>query len=155
MWLKSSPSKDRPKQAQPCAEPALKVLPPAETYRLKFQWQDGREEVVPVNRQTITVGRHGTNDVVLRESSIAPFHAEFQAGPREADLRVVDVGMEGGLWVGEDKVRMRLLYDGDVIRLGEHLRVIVQCCSLSSLHIPEGPELLRISDAAAGVPLMP
>jgi hypothetical protein len=89
------------------------------------------------------------NDVVVNEPSIAAFHAEFQAMQTGDELRVVDVSAEHRLWMGMDSIRMRMLYDGDAVRLCENLQVRVECCSLSSMRMPSCVELLRIAAAAA------
>ena len=120
-----------------------------ETYRLRFQWRSGAERVIPMNRHSISVGRHPMNDVVVNEPSIAAFHAEFQAMQTGDELRVVDVSAEHRLWMGMDSIRMRMLYDGDAVRLCENLQVRVECCSLSSMRMPSCVELLRIAAAAA------
>jgi len=119
-----------------------------ETYRLRFQWRTGAERVIPMNRHSISVGRHPLNDVVVNEPSVAAFHAEFQAVQNGDELRVVDVSAEHRLWMGMDSIRMRLLYDGDAVRLCENVQVRIECCSLSSLRVPSCVELLRIAAAA-------
>jgi pSer/pThr/pTyr-binding forkhead associated (FHA) protein len=124
------------------------VISSRETYRLRFQWRSGAESVIPIDRLSISVGRHPLNDVVLNEPSIAAFHAEFQAVNSGNELRVVDVSADHRLWMGGDSIRTRLLYDGDSVQFCENLRVRVECCSLSSLRVPSCVELLRVSDAA-------
>lgn len=119
-----------------------------ETYRLRFQWRSGAERVIPVNRHSISVGRHPLNDVVINDPSLAAFHAEFQSARNGDDLRIVDVSADHRLWMGMDSIRMRLLYDGDSVRLCDNLQVRVECCSLSSMRVPSCLELLRIADVA-------
>lgn len=126
----------------------MDLISSGETYRLRFQWSAGTECVVPINRLSITVGRHPLNDVVLNEPSIAAFHAEFQTAGGGNELRVVDVSADHRLWMGPDSIRTRILYDGDSVQFCENLRVRVECCSLSRLRVPSCMELMRVTDAA-------
>ena len=72
---------------------------------------------------SLTIGRHGENDIVLRDSSVSRHHASFIK--EGENLFVTDKGSKNGTIVNGLKVESVRLEDGDVIRIGDNLVIVV------------------------------
>jgi len=86
------------------------------------------ERAARAKKNTISLGRGSSNDIVLRHPSISRTHAYLQLGPSPI---ISDPGSVNHVFVNGDKVdQTQRIADGDVIKLGA-----VQCvfCSPASL----------------------
>jgi pSer/pThr/pTyr-binding forkhead associated (FHA) protein len=93
-------------------------------FRLEVKFQNlTMKEYVPQEECALTIGRHGENDIVLRDSSVSRHHACFI---KEGEhLIVTDKGSKNGPIVNGLKVESVRLEDGDVIRIGDNLVIVV------------------------------
>lgn len=75
-------------------------------------------------RHKMTVGRAGA-DVVLEEEGVSKLHAQFEilAG---GSVRVADLGSSNGMRVGGRLVKVHSLREGDRLRLGNAVLVLVR-----------------------------
>jgi Inner membrane component of T3SS, cytoplasmic domain len=81
-------------------------------------WTGGRQELVALEGERMTVGRSDTNDVVLADERVSRLHAAFE---RVADEWLVrDLGSRNGTFVDGDRVlATRPVRPGQEIRIGE------------------------------------
>jgi hypothetical protein len=71
---------------------------------------------LPVNAETLTVGRSRECDVVLGEETVSRFHAELR---HDDDAWVVrDLDSTNGTWLNGSRVREARVSRGDVLALG-------------------------------------
>ena len=97
-------------------------------FRLEVKFQNlTMKEYVPQEECTLTIGRHGKNDIVLRDSSVSRHHASFMK--EGGNLFVTDEGSKNGTIVNGLKVESVRLEDGDVIRIGDNLVIVVSVSS--------------------------
>ena len=97
-------------------------------FRLEVKFQNlTMKEYIPLEACTLTIGRHSENDIVLRDSSVSRHHACIM---REGEnLFVTDKGSRNGTIVNGLKVESVRLEDGDVIRIGDNLVIVVSVTS--------------------------
>lgn len=83
--------------------------------------QTGPGSFVAFRRQTLTVGRHPANDVVLQDEKVSHTHARLIRTPE--GYVIEDLESTNGTFVNERRITRQLLKDGDEIRVGDtHLR---------------------------------
>lgn len=70
----------------------------------------------PVTGALTTIGRGGTNDVALTDSSVSRAHAEIELQPDGFHLR--DMGSKNGSYVNGMRASDSLLGDGDTVAVG-------------------------------------
>lgn len=93
-------------------------------YRLEVKFQNlTMKEYIPQDGCTLTVGRHSENDIVLRDSSVSRHHSCFTK--EGENLVVTDEGSKNGTIVNGLRVESVRLEDGDVIRIGDNLVIVV------------------------------
>ena len=97
-------------------------------FRLEVKFQNlTMKEYIPQEECTLSIGRHGANDIVLRDSSVSRHHAFFM---KEGEsLIVTDKGSKNGIIINGLKVESARLEDGDVIRIGDNLVIVVSVTS--------------------------
>jgi pSer/pThr/pTyr-binding forkhead associated (FHA) protein len=97
-------------------------------YRLEVRFQNlTMKEYIPQKERTLTVGRHRDNDIVLRDNSVSRHHACFTK--EGENLVVTDKGSKNGTIVNGLRVESVRLEDGDVIRIGDNLVIVVNVSS--------------------------
>ena len=97
-------------------------------FRLEVKFQNlTMKEYIPQDEGTLSIGRHGENDIVLRDSSVSRHHACFVKEGEK--LIVTDKGSKNGTIVNGLKVESVRLEDGDVIRIGDNLVIVVSVTS--------------------------
>ena len=97
-------------------------------YRLEVKFQNlTMKEYIPQDERTLTVGRHRENDIVLRDSSVSRHHSCFTKKGKK--LVVIDKGSKNGTIVNGLRVESVRLEDGDVIRIGDNLVIVVSVVS--------------------------
>jgi len=94
---------------------------------LKFQNLTLKEYIFPENA-TVTVGRHPQNDIVLRDDTVSRHHACFVRDG--SGFTVTDKGSKNGIIVNAIKVESVRLEDGDVVRIGDNLVMVVSFSSM-------------------------
>jgi pSer/pThr/pTyr-binding forkhead associated (FHA) protein len=99
-------------------------------YRLEVKFQNlTMKEYIPQKSRTLTVGRHRDNDIVLRDNSVSRHHASFTA--EGENLVLTDGGSKNGTIVNGLRVESVRLEDGDVIKIGDNLVIVVHVSSNS------------------------
>lgn len=78
--------------------------------------QSGEEHSRPLGQETVRIGRHEDNDIVLDNPYISRYHAEIVS---EGSRHVIhDLGSTSGTFANGERIGRRRLKDGDSIRLG-------------------------------------
>ncbi len=79
--------------------------------------QGGSSREVPLTKETVSIGRTPENDIELKDSLISRKHTSVV---RKGERWVVyDLGSSNGTFVNKERVEMKPLDNGDVIRVGE------------------------------------
>ncbi len=79
--------------------------------------QGGESREVVLMKDNFCIGRTPENDLEVKDSLISRRHSSVV---RRGDRHVVyDLGSSNGTYVNQDRIEMRVLEDGDVIRLGD------------------------------------
>jgi adenylate cyclase len=79
--------------------------------------QGGTSKEVPLSKDTISIGRTPENDIELKDSLISRKHTSIV---KKGDRYVVyDLGSSNGTFVNRERIEMKPLDDGDVIRVGD------------------------------------
>ena len=93
-------------------------------FRLEVKFQNlTMKEYIPQGEVSLTIGRQGDNEIVLRDKSVSRHHACFT---KEGEhLFVTDKGSKNGTIVNGVKVDTARLEDGDVVRIGDNLVIVV------------------------------
>ncbi len=81
-------------------------------------WGEGAPELIPLTQQRTTIGRDGTSDIPLADSTVSELHAVIES--YGSSFAVRDLGSLNGTFVnGERLVSERRLRGGDELRLGQ------------------------------------
>ena len=97
-------------------------------FRLEVKFQNlTMKEYIPQEECNLSIGRHGENDIVLRDGSVSRHHACFIK--KGENLIITDKGSKNGTIVNGLKVDSVRLEDGDVIRIGDNLVIVVSITS--------------------------
>jgi pSer/pThr/pTyr-binding forkhead associated (FHA) protein len=84
---------------------------------LRIHFADNRQSPVWLADERFTLGSDASNNLVLSDAGIAPFHAELRLDNRFYYL--TDLGAAGGTFVNEEKISDRYqIRSGDRVRLG-------------------------------------
>lgn len=85
---------------------------------LAFNLNDGNEFVFDLLDERLSLGRDSENDIVIDNTYISAFHAEFL---RQSDggYEVVDLQSSNGTFVNGQRVERSLVKGGDKIRFGQ------------------------------------
>jgi adenylate cyclase len=79
--------------------------------------QGGSSREVPLSKDTISIGRTPENDIELKDSLISRKHTSIV---KKGDRYVVyDLGSSNGTFVNRERIEMKPLDNGDVIRVGD------------------------------------
>ena len=71
------------------------------------------------------VGRAPENDIFFENDSVSGYHAEIYHLP-DGTFQICDLDSTNGTWVNGQRVRVKILRNGDVVELGEvrlHFRI--------------------------------
>lgn len=85
---------------------------------LAFNLNDGNEFVFDILEERLTIGRDSKNDIVIDNTYISGFHAEFI---RQADgvYELVDLKSSNGTFVNGKRIERARLKGGDKVRFGQ------------------------------------
>src|SRR4029453_12100896 len=86
-----------------------------------------------------TLGRSETCDIIIGEKDVSRRHARVERTPE--GLRIVDLDSAGGVWVGTEAVKNRVLRPGERVRPGRAivLQVVAEGGPASGPPPPAGP----------------
>ena len=85
---------------------------------LAFNLNDGNEFVFDLLEERLSIGRDSGNDIVIDNSFISGFHAEFRRQPDGA-YELVDLKASNGTFLNGQRVDRALLKGGDRLRFGQ------------------------------------
>jgi pimeloyl-ACP methyl ester carboxylesterase len=95
---------------------------------------------VLLNQETLSIGRHAGNDLMLDGGNVSRHHARIeQTG---AGFRLRDLGSTNGTWLGSQRIDERLLRAGDTVRIGNARLVFKGGFELADLTFIEGQRAL-------------
>ncbi len=83
--------------------------------RLALTFEDKTEEFVLFD-DSVTIGRHSSNQVVLSHERVSRQHAAIEQ--RSGGVFLRDLNSTNGTWVGGERITERELRDGDTIKIG-------------------------------------
>jgi pSer/pThr/pTyr-binding forkhead associated (FHA) protein len=92
---------------------------------------------VPLNQETLSIGRHMGSDLRLDFANVSRRHARIE--PVGDGFRIRDLGSTNGSWLGTRRIEERLLQDGDTIRIGDAQLVFKSGFSAQALTLVEEP----------------
>ncbi len=79
--------------------------------------QGGTSRDMPLTKENFCIGRTPENDLEVKDSLISRRHSSII---KKGDRHILyDLGSSNGTYVNREKVEMKVLEDGDVIRLGD------------------------------------
>jgi predicted component of type VI protein secretion system len=80
---------------------------------------DGKvESEFPINKDTITIGRHRNNDIQIDNLSVSGHHAQLLKVANDCFLE--DLNSSNGTFVNGNLIKKHALMDGDQIKIGKH-----------------------------------
>jgi len=86
--------------------------------RLKLREATGEETIVALNKDEIKIGRHGENDIKIRDPFVSRVHAQiFRDGNQ---FRVHDCDSKSGTYVNGERIKSQPLKHGDRIQLSHN-----------------------------------
>lgn len=90
--------------------------PPASKGPVLLVSQNGRTQSYPLEKDETFIGRHETNEIVIKEITVTGKHAVVRKLNNEIELE--DLGSTNGTFVNGERIRKKLIQSGDRIRLG-------------------------------------
>ncbi|MEM8961839.1 MAG: sigma 54-interacting transcriptional regulator [Acidobacteriota bacterium] len=93
-------------------------------------------QVFALTDETVTLGRHASNHVVIRQLAVSRHHATLEWD--ETTYRLIDRDSLHGTFVDDRPIRSRLLRDGDRIMIGDSLLLFQQ---LADAEVAEGNDV--------------
>jgi hypothetical protein len=85
---------------------------------LVMRTPQGPGQRYPLNREVIHIGRHRSNDIVIREERISRYHAEIRF--ERGQFVLYDLGSLNGVLVNGMLSRQAILHSGDVVNIGSY-----------------------------------
>ena len=85
---------------------------------LAFNLNDGNEFVFDVLEDRLTIGRDGKNDIVIDNTFISGFHAEFLKQP-DGSYELIDLKSSNGTFVNGKRIERSRVKGGDRIMFGQ------------------------------------
>ena len=116
--------------------------------------QGGNTRDLPLTKENFCIGRTPENDLEVKDSLISRRHTSII---KKGDRYIIyDLGSSNGTYVNREKIEMKVLEDGDVVRLGdteitfndERLRQRSNAANLrqTTAEVPAPPEQKPITD---------
>jgi hypothetical protein len=118
------PPEDAASGGEPGREPSP-ITAPVSVARLELRSDDNPAAEYPLQPGTTTIGRSPRNDICIREASVSRHHAKIVFAER--GFVVYDLGSENGVFVNGERVKERLLAEGDEVEFGPGLKPYVFC----------------------------
>ncbi|HRJ10646.1 MAG TPA: FHA domain-containing protein, partial [Prosthecobacter sp.] len=85
---------------------------------LAFNLNDGNEFVFDLLEERLSIGRDSKNDIVINNSYISGFHAEFVRQP-DGVYELVDLKSSNGTFVNGKRIERARVKGGDKLRFGQ------------------------------------
>lgn len=83
---------------------------------LVLEFDDDRRYTI--DKDTVTIGRSRENDICIRDPRISRQHARLIRNRKGLSLE--DLGSLNGVYVNGERIKIRLLRDGDLVTIEEH-----------------------------------
>lgn len=111
--------------------------------RLVIQSGPNPGQVINLGTVALSLGREATNNVVLNDPEISRRHARIlPQGASGAGFLLEDLNSTNGTYVNEQQVTGRvLLQSGDVIQLGENVRIVFEMPAIAPTVMHARPTL--------------
>ncbi|NEX22052.1 FHA domain-containing protein [Thiorhodococcus mannitoliphagus] len=95
-----------------------------ESQRSRLILEFNRDLELPIDKETITIGRSSDNDICIRDLRVSRYHAKLSQ--TEQGLRIEDLKSTNGVYVNNERVQSRVLADGDAIAIDQNrMRLIL------------------------------
>ncbi|MEO1130889.1 MAG: FHA domain-containing protein, partial [Planctomycetota bacterium] len=86
--------------------------------QLRLSCDDDRVNDVALDGQTVAIGRHPDNAIIIRDDLASRFHCVLE--PADGDMyRLRDLGSRNGTKMAGERISEVLLSDGDVFTIGK------------------------------------
>jgi hypothetical protein len=85
---------------------------------LVLRTPQGPGQTYPLNREVIHIGRHKSNDIVIKEERVSRYHAEIRF--ERGQFVLYDLGSLNGVVVNGMLTRHAILRPGDIIGIGSY-----------------------------------
>jgi pSer/pThr/pTyr-binding forkhead associated (FHA) protein len=72
-------------------------------------------QILPIDKDVITIGRKLENDLVIKDFLISRKHAEIRF--ENGKYHICDLNSTGGTFLNQEKITKSILYSGDIIFL--------------------------------------
>jgi general secretion pathway protein A len=95
---------------------AANAEPEQSLSRLILEYDNDRE--FALERETTTIGRAADNDLCIRDLRVSRYHARLTFNRK--GFTIEDLGSTNGVYVNEERVKIRLLNDGDIVAIDDH-----------------------------------
>ena len=100
---------------------------------------------VPLIQDSLSIGRHPSNDLVLNQARASRGHARLE---RKGDAFLLrDLDSTNGTWMGDRRIAQHLLCNGETFRIGDARLVFKSGFALDDLTLVEGQRPGQISQA--------
>ena len=95
-------------------------------------------QILQLTGELATLGRSETCDIIVGEKDVSRRHARVERTPE--GLRIVDLDSAGGVWMGAEPIKDKVLQAGDRVRLGRAIVLeVVPAGGASSSAAPAPP----------------
>lgn len=74
-----------------------------------------RSQVLPLDKEVVSIGRGSDNDLVLHEPTVSRHHAKLVA--RRGRYTIADLNSASGTFINGEPVRQQVVRSGDIISL--------------------------------------
>ncbi len=83
-----------------------------------------RDLEFPLDKEVVTIGRASENDICIRDLRVSRFHARLTSD--RTGMSIEDLGSTNGVYVNQERVKIRTLRDGDMIAIDNNrMRLIL------------------------------
>jgi hypothetical protein len=98
--------------------PGVQAGGPMPEAALVLRTPQGPGQTYPLNREVIHIGRHRSNDIVIKEERVSRYHAEIRF--ERGQFVLYDLGSLNGVVVNGTLVRHAILRPGDIVGIGSY-----------------------------------
>ncbi len=111
-----APVAEKPEEEEPVPDVEADATAMLRLPRLVAHAADGTEEEYPLEMGSTTIGRLDTNDICIPDGTVSRHHARVDM--TEDGFTIVDLKSENGIFVNGERVKQRVLVEGDRIEIG-------------------------------------
>jgi pSer/pThr/pTyr-binding forkhead associated (FHA) protein len=94
----------------------VRRTPPASSAEQLIVSIGGEDFDFPIVSNVITIGRGRTSDIRIASHYVSRLHAKVRTN--EGATIIEDAGSKNGVLVNSERVRRRVLHDGDIVNIG-------------------------------------